>query len=261
MEKKCLHGQTDLPTSCPTRKVNSWCPRWPPVNCPLMPAWTQSCRFCREFPTSAAIRAVYVHPGETTKLEIPLVRTVAVHGSVIAKDTGQPIEERLIEIAYGAKFTWSLYRFTDAQGRFTMPVLPGRVRIDAPGPPTAYLPPDGHLQSGASPEYDVPENAKDFRAPPLELVPTKGISGRLIDEHDQPVAKMMVWMELDGRGYGYGQSNAKGDFTFRGVPAMIDMAKVKYQASLWNERAEPMDAAVVQASPLVLRVQRPDRSP
>jgi hypothetical protein len=204
---------------------------------------------------------VYVPTGETTKLEISLVRTVAVHGSVIAKDTGKPIEERLIEIAYGAKFTRSLYRFADAQGKFTVPVLPGRVRMGAPGPPTAYLPPDGHLQFGAWPEYDVPENVREFNAPPLDLVPTKSLAGRLIGEHDQPVAKMMVWMELDGCGYGYGQSNGKGELTLKGVPTMIDVVKGKYQASLWNGKAEPMDVTVVQASPLVLRVQQPTRSP
>ena len=29
-----------------------------------------------------------VHPGQTTKLEIPILRTVSVHGTVVAKDTG-----------------------------------------------------------------------------------------------------------------------------------------------------------------------------
>ena len=207
-------------------------------------------------------RAVYVRPGETTKLEIPLVRAVAVHGSVVAKETGRPIAARLIQIGYGPKFVRSLYRLSDAQGKFAASVLPGRIQIWAIGPPSALLPPDGHIQFGASPEYEVPENVREFNAPPLVLVPTKSIAGRLIDEHDRPVANMAGWIQLGDWCHGYLQSNAKGEFTLKGVATTIDMAKgVIYQASLWNGKSEEMDATVVQAAPLVLRLQRPDRSP
>lgn len=204
-------------------------------------------------------RSLAVHPGATTKLEIPLVRAVSVHGSVVAKDTGQPIAMRLIEILYGTE-PRSLYRFSDAQGKFAFSVLPGRIQIDAPGPPRVSLPPDGHVQFGDSPEYNVPENVKEFQTPPLELVPTKSIRGSVIDEHDHPAANVIVHIEFDGRGYGNGQSNASGEFTLTGVPESIDMAKVKYQAVLWDGKPdgkwEEMEAKVVHVSPLVLRISR-----
>jgi hypothetical protein len=206
--------------------------------------------------------AVYVHPGETTTLDIPLVPSVAVRGSVRAKDTGKPIPNSWIQVYYGVD-PQNVMVSSDAQGNFVAPVLPGRIRLEVMVDNVNK--PGEHIQYGDPQQVDVPENVKEFKTPPLELVPTKRIAGQLIDQHDRPVANRTVWVEAGGRAYGYAQSDAKGEFTLTRVPAPIDTAKAEYRVSdiaaaqssgSANDATEPAKAKVIQASPLVLRVQR-----
>ena len=101
-ERVCHQRRTVMPTSSPTSKVNSRCPRWPAGQLSLEAFVDPTLPVLPKIPDFKD-RIIAVHPGETTKLEIPLVRAVSVHGSVVAKDTGQPIAMRLIEVLYGAE--------------------------------------------------------------------------------------------------------------------------------------------------------------
>ena len=112
-------------------------------------------------------------------------------------------------------------------------MLPGPIQLQVLGKSDEYV------QCGAWPKYEVPENVKDFQVPPLELEPTKRISGRLVDQSGQPVANRVVWVAADDRGYGFGQTNASGEFTLTGVPALIDAAKAKYQTGGLVARRSP----------------------
>jgi uncharacterized GH25 family protein/peroxiredoxin len=111
-------------------------------------------------------RAIDVHPGETTMLQIPLEAAVSVRGSVRAKDTGKPIPKSLIQVNYGVDPVQKDLVFSDAQGNFAASVLPGRIQLQVLGERDKYS------QMGDGPQYEVPANVKEFQAPPLELVPS-----------------------------------------------------------------------------------------
>jgi beta-lactamase regulating signal transducer with metallopeptidase domain len=195
--------------------------------------------------------AIEVHPGETTSLRIPLETAVAVRGSVRAKDTGKPIPDGIVQIHYGADMIQETLAKNDAQGNFTASVLPGQIRVEV------LCRPDKYIQFGAWPEYEIPASVKKFEVGPVELVPTKNISGRLVDKHDQPVANRTLWVAANGRSYGYATTDAKGDFSLTGVPSPIDPGQAKYETVPTGETTvEPIQAKIAQTSPLVLRVEQ-----
>ena len=176
-----------------------------------------------------------------------MVPTVVVRGSVRAKETGKPIPGALVHIYYGVG-RQGADPITDAQGKYTARVLPGRVGLQM-----IYLPKE-YVQLGEpwNRPLEVPKDAKEFDLPPVEVVLAKRIEGRLVDEHDRPVANAGVCV-LDGnRGYGHGASDRNGKFSVTGVPATINPAKAEYE---WftPDTGVPSKCEVLKTSPLILR--------
>jgi hypothetical protein len=189
---------------------------------------------------------VRLREGETTSLEIPVVRTVTVRGSVRAKDTGKPVPGEVVHIYYGV-YRQGATAVTDAQGNYTAHVLPGRVGVQMISEPKGYVQPGEPWNRS----LEVP-SVETFDLPPVELVPATGINGRLIDEHDQPVSNVGIFLLEGNRRYGFAKSDGNGQFSMTGVPAGIDPAKATYQ---WfrPEAGVPQACEIVKANPLVLR--------
>ncbi|HUT89941.1 MAG TPA: carboxypeptidase-like regulatory domain-containing protein [Thermoguttaceae bacterium] len=194
--------------------------------------------------------SVEVLPNHTTTLDVPMAPTVVVRGSVRATDTGEPIPGVRVHVYYGVG-RQGADPVSDAQGRYTAPVLPGPIRLQV-----IYMPEEYVQSRGVGfpfPSYEVPADAKVFELPPLEAVPAKSITGRVIDESDQPVANVRISILVGNRYFGHGKSDRNGRFNLTGVPTTIDPAKVKYQ---WNPEVGstmPSECEVVKANPLVLR--------
>lgn len=105
-------------------------------------------------------------PGETTELELPLVRTISAVGSVRVEKSGEPIPKAVVQIARGTNLMQYMLTMTDAEGNYTASVLPGKNSVGMTLPPESKY---RHLRPGVSLECEVPEDAKEFRIPVLEV--------------------------------------------------------------------------------------------
>lgn len=192
---------------------------------------------------------VTVSANRTTELQIPLVQPVTVRGIIRVRDTGEPLEGAGISVSYGAR-RQSEHVTSDANGRFTAYALPGTVRTQVIRMPGAYVRADHVVVQN----HEVPADAGEFELPPIEVVPTRSLKGRMVDEHDHPVAEAGISLIVENRRYGYGRTDTEGRFTLSGIPATLTLNDVEYEIHLESE--ERKEAEVVTAEPLLLRIKR-----
>lgn len=210
-----------------------------------------------------AMGSVKVKAGETTTLEIPLAPTITARGSIVAADTGEPVRGATVAISSMEPGGKRVQAVSDIQGRFTVRVLPGRHMLFVGGKPGKYSQNYCQLGSPFDSAYEVPEHVKEFDWPPIELAPTKSITGRVIDQKDQPVVDGMISI-VEGRAhYGVTSIDANGGFTMRKVPTMIDVGKATYEVSVPATKrvpnrptmCVPVESEVIQVDPVVIRAQ------
>ena len=188
---------------------------------------------------------------KTVSLEIPMAPTVAVRGSLRAKDTGKPLAGILMHIYYGVA-RQGANPVTDAQGNYTARVLPGSVGLQVITPPKGYE----QLGDVGNRTINVPADAKMFDLPTLELVPAGKLTGNVIDQYGQPAANVSINVTDEHRSYGGAKTDSNGRFEATDVPLELDPANMKYQ---WMEEGPFTgwaDCKIVKAKPLVLRVYR-----
>ena len=132
---------------------------------------------------SATIRA-----GETTKVEIAVRRGVRVEGTVREEDGGAPVAGIKVDVApsqMGSRMVH--YIVTDARGRFSKVVPPGRINLSYSDSdmPKAYYEMPG-TQTWISFDVDAGEERHECNPPPLR----KGglVRGKVVDEAGRPVA-------------------------------------------------------------------------
>ena len=191
--------------------------------------------------------------GATTLLEIPLVPTVLVRGSVRENEAAKPLPGALVLISYGVGHQ-EASAVTDAKGNYTARVLPGRVSFHMTAMPRGYAQ-VGEPWNGdndvPNDEVEVPKDAKEFDLPPAEVVPAKDVEGQLVDEHDRPVSNARVLVIAGFRNHIYGDSNSGGKFTWYDVPTTIDLTKAKCD---WRASDGVLHKCeVLKSNPLVLR--------
>ncbi len=189
---------------------------------------------------------VHVAANETTKVEIPLERAVRVRGSIRVKETGQPVASARIHIGYGV-FRQGDLVVSDEAGRFETYVLAGDVRQHAIFMPGEFL----QLGTSRQQRHAVPADADLFELPPIEVLTTTTVEGRLIDETGKPVAGALV----DGRPYGSGTSDEQGNFTLHRVPPNAGFEGYDVYVREGDRRLR-VTASVVQERPLILRIDR-----
>jgi hypothetical protein len=103
----------------------------------------------------------------------------------------------------------------------------------------------------------VPDDAKEFELPPIEVAPARIFSGRLIDERGRPVAEARLSIIEGDRYMGSGFSDKEGRFTMGDVPARVDPTNATYQ--VWLKTGSPAgwrEAKIIRTDPLVLRVKK-----
>ena len=116
-----------------------------------------------------------------------------------------------------------------------------------------------HGSQWPSPEYQVPKDAKEFDLPPVEVEPTKSISGRVVDQQGQPLGNVSISVVDEGRHYGRGKADKDGQFAVAGVPVTINPARVKY---VWFPEvgpgrpfvsSMPSECEILKTDPFALR--------
>jgi len=116
-----------------------------------------------------------------------------------------------------------------------------------------------YLQFGQPPWYDVPEDADDFELPPIEVVPSEPLDGRLVDQDDRPVADAQVIAYYANWLCSTAKTDKDGRFTLRKMLVSIDPDEATYRVKLGIEERRFMrngGVEIIQADPFVLRVKR-----
>lgn len=188
---------------------------------------------------------VNVEADKVTRVEIPLEQAVRVHGVVRIKQTGKPIVGALVNVRYG--FYQDERVRTDNQGKFEEYVLPGEVRRSVVTMAGDYR------QVDTFESYEVPAGVGDFDLPPIEVVPTVKIDGRLIDDSDRPVAGVRVIGILRGAMYQSTPCDKDGRFSINRAPLNIEFERFLVDAA--KEQGGVLPARMVQKKPLILRVR------
>jgi len=120
-------------------------------------------------------RTMTVQAHETTSIEISLEPVVSVYGTVWARDTGKPIAKALIQVHYdGGNLLQDALVLSDGEGKFTAPVLPGRIQLEVVGVAGEAVNAQHHVLQRPLSRYEVPANVKEFQLPPLQLILTNG---------------------------------------------------------------------------------------
>jgi hypothetical protein len=196
---------------------------------------------------------VNLKAGQTTTVELPMIPTVPVRGSIRVQGTLEPVPKTEIFIQYGVFGHQGTTVVSGADGKFAARVLPGQVRLQVIVLPEQYA----RLHSQMFPSAVVPNDAKEFELPPIEVAPARILSGRLIDEHGRPVAEAMLSIIEGDRYYGVGSSDKEGRFSMGDVPATVDPTKATYHVSRkTGAPAGSGEAKVIRTNPLVLCVKQ-----
>jgi len=187
--------------------------------------------------------------GETAHLEIPVERLVTVRGSVQTEDTHAPVAGANVTVGFGNGMQGS-QAVTDAKGRFEVRVLPGSVD----SPTITELPEsvESDYEQVGEPwdkKTKVPADDQPFEMPPVVLVRRITLRGKVIDHDGQPLAKATVCGDVGNRRYGFGKTDAKGEFTMK-VPRAISPQRYEVFAPP-DDRS--FEVTVVRDSPLLLK--------
>jgi beta-lactamase regulating signal transducer with metallopeptidase domain/Leucine-rich repeat (LRR) protein len=202
---------------------------------------------CPELPRAARVSA-----DKTATLNIPMAPTVAVHGRVNVKGTGQPVPNAEIHLYYGVG-RQGADPITGANGEYSARVLPGDVRQQV-----IYMPPEFvAVNVDMNKVIQVPADATNFELPLIEAERAKTISGQLTADDALKFTDFRVCV-IDGKKYyGYGDSDEKGFFSIGQIPEPVDPDKVKYGLIRKKGSNQPeLIGEVAQTDPLVVRVKK-----
>jgi hypothetical protein len=188
-----------------------------------------------------------VMSGRTTRLEIPIEAARKVGGVVRMKGTDEPVAGAKLAI-HGDDTRYEVAT-TDSKGRYTGAVLPGPVNLQVFETGEKNL-----IQTGGTwrASIPVPEGTTEFELPPVDLVKSKAVSGRLIDRDGKPLARHLVRGLVGKDRVGSGLSNDNGEFTLHRVPedSQLDGYQVMTARSL-----TPTNVMVITPDPLVIQLK------
>lgn len=136
------------------------------------------------------LRNVRLEAGKTVSLKIPVHKGVLVRGIIRKRGSHEPVAGRSVNLTSFPEAHFRTQRIkyvrTDEAGRFEGHVQPGLLEYwlngAVDGFTTVYAFEHGHARASSGMHYRVPDNVDGAELPPLELVPVKTRTGRLLDE-------------------------------------------------------------------------------
>lgn len=190
--------------------------------------------------------ALTLQAGETETIEIPLEMAVRVRGVVRAKDTQKPLAGVTLSVRYGVGRQGD-QAVTDEKGEYSALALAGEVYVQLIGLPKGYE----YLGESWNERRTVPVDLKEYAWPPIDMVPSIEIGGKLVDRDGNPMANVRINGGVGDRRYGFGSTDENGEFTLTGVPKEIQLEKFE----IWT-RDERFTGVVETREPLVIRVEK-----
>ncbi len=169
---------------------------------------------------------IAVVEGKEASAEIRLLRPTAVVGRIVERGTGKPVPGFMVTLIdrSGRKHR-SEDAMTDADGRYALTSLPGRIMVVYSRPPrTHVLIPS---QTDTMPEFDVPAGVERFELPPREARPAAApVRGVVRNEAGRAVAGAAIEADytfpFEKTTYGGAKASATtdaaGNFVLDGLP-------------------------------------------
>jgi beta-lactamase regulating signal transducer with metallopeptidase domain len=194
---------------------------------------------------------VSLKEGTTGKLTIALEEPVVVRGTIRADDTDKPIPGAEIHVGYGSALQGE-FVISDAEGHYEARVLPGPVHTQVVARSEEF---SNYEQTGSPWEnrIEVPSQAAPFDLPPIRLISTIPLKGKIIDQDGRPVAKARFYGVKGNRRYAFAKTNEMGEFSAQ-LPKTITLEG--YQIWL-DDESGPKALTVEKADPLIFRVTLP----
>jgi hypothetical protein len=140
----------------------------------------------REWTYRAASDVKLTH-GVTSDVVVELIRGVVVEGTVVAKSANVPLPGAQVGVygpfrpRSGAMTTGAT---TDIRGRFRYRLPEGETYFYVMGPPNGFTRLSGERSSRT---VTIPEGAREFEVPPIELAPAVTMRGHLLDSDGKPI--------------------------------------------------------------------------
>jgi uncharacterized GH25 family protein len=136
--------------------------------------------------TYAAAKDVILTAGATSQVTIELIRGVVVQGTIVAKETGTPLEGAVIAARgpfrprTGAATEMTK---TDAQGRYRFRLPPGETDFVVPGPLSGQ---DSKLT------VTIPSGPSNYEVPAIKVRTDPTVVAQVLDTNDMPVVGATV---------------------------------------------------------------------
>lgn len=184
-----------------------------------------------------------LHPGSTLKMEIPLVQATKVRGILRVKSKKTPVPEAEILLDYGG-FRQSERVITDAKGKFEGRVLPGPLRIQIVSLPAENLVYDLAYYNKT---IEIPANTKEFHLPPLEVMISNKMEGKLVGAKNQPLSAKEIRCIQGESVLSWTNTDSEGRFSIR-VPEGLDL---NFEVYTEKQGSEPV--RILQKDPLILQ--------
>ena len=195
-----------------------------------------------------------VKAGKTVHLDIPMETLVLVKGTVRTDDTHAPVAGAEIFVHYGQGRQGSDVT-SDSQGHYEARVLAGPVYTQVISMPREM---SAHYEQPGEPwseQIQVPPGLKEFELPAIVLSSTETRTGALIDQRGRPIAKARVSGIRGNRGYGYAETNERGEFALQ-FPKNLTMDR--YEVTIDGHVGLYKTPTIVKHDPLTLRFDLPE---
>ncbi len=190
--------------------------------------------------------------GETMRMDIPLVSTVLVHGIVQWKTSGKPIPNAEVWVQNDRSRQREVVK-TNENGYYGARLLPGPgnigVEVDLPNKDWLICPPALTQKF----PLEIPEGAREFEFPKIEVIQSRNLSGTLVGEKNEPGSEIQILARHQGHYYGpagrgMARTDAAGRFTIK-VPENMETTFEAYD----EKTSQRLPATVVQKNPLIVR--------
>lgn len=134
-----------------------------------------------------------VNPGADGAGEIPLRKPVVITGRILERGTGKPAPDADVNItSLGSTRNQNLRTKTDAEGRYTLRALPGKLRLHVYTTTPTYVSPPGPTWL----DFDVADGAGPIEMATREMLrAAPPLLGEVRDEGGRPVAGASVQAE------------------------------------------------------------------
>ncbi len=134
---------------------------------------------------------VPLRDGENVAVKIPVRKGVKVEGSVREHESGKPVAGVKVNLFRLSQGRGNDDLVTDAEGRFSLYLLPGKVRVSLTWhelPDRYYYAPDNAHWA----DYDLAVGEDQHTLAPLKVWPATVIKGNVVDEAGKPVVGVGV---------------------------------------------------------------------